>query len=187
MFLVWTPFHINSLKKKFRPIFFFFSLRSRPDKIFEFFFLKNVFRDNGHSLGQCPQKSLMEMGFQAREYTILATFPASDRKKKLQELKRTIKDNFFFLEKNEIFRIFDTPTPFCDYLLKYWFWQLAATEWLLGLNFNLFRSKMREIFKEIAWNFQETLLCDTKVFPGSFRRFPVFFPPFRPEKVKNRG
>ena len=55
----------------------------------------------------------MEMGFQAREYTILDTFPASDRKKKnLQDLKRTIKDNFFFLEKNEIFRIFDPPDSF---------------------------------------------------------------------------
>ena len=26
---------------------------------------------------------------------------------------------FFFLEKNEIFRIFDTPTPFCLYLERY--------------------------------------------------------------------
>ena len=80
---VFETFSYTLPEKKVSTKNIFFSLRSRPDKIFEFFFLKNVFRDNGHSLGQCPQKSLMEMGFQARKHTILDTFPASDRKKKI--------------------------------------------------------------------------------------------------------
>ena len=77
------PFSYKLPEKKMSTKNIFFSPRSRPPKKFRLFSLKNVFRDNGQSLGHAFSKPIelhLSGKIEGRENIFSDSFSASDPK-----------------------------------------------------------------------------------------------------------